>query len=292
MTVNERFTALLNNIALTDAQRDDGNTKHHGVRTCLNSAYYNSNSETANSMLIGSWGKLTRIRPPRDIDVFFELPYEVYQRFEGRTGNKQSQLLQEVRDVLKSTYSTTAIRGDGQVVVVPFQTFSVEVVPAFKLTSGQYWICDTHDGGKYKSVDPNAEIKAVSDSDTTTKANTRHLIRMLKCWQGWCSVPIKSFVLELLAIQFLQTWQHAGKSITYYDWMTRDFLLFLKGKYSWESVSVPGTFESIVLGDAWKSRAESAYDRAVKACDHDNNSRPLSAGEEWQKIFGTYIPIS
>ena len=33
-------------------------------------------------MLSGSWGKLTRVRPVRDIDVLFVLPYSVYQRFQ------------------------------------------------------------------------------------------------------------------------------------------------------------------------------------------------------------------
>jgi len=41
----------------------------------------------------------------------------------------------------------------------------------------------------------------------------------MKCWQGYCSVPIKSFWLELLAVQFLDSWKHRGESKTYYDWM-------------------------------------------------------------------------
>src|SRR4051812_15979671 len=96
-SVSSRFTRFLNNLLLTEAQKSDGATKHAGVRTCLNRNYYASTSSTANSFLIGSWAKATRIRPPRDIDVVFELPRSVYDRFEQRPGNKQSQLLQEVR---------------------------------------------------------------------------------------------------------------------------------------------------------------------------------------------------
>jgi hypothetical protein len=53
---------------------------------------------------------------------------------------------------------------------------------------------------------------------------------------------------------------------------------------------VPGTFEVISLGNAWQSRAESAYYRAVRACDHERDNRIADAGEEWQKIFGLQIP--
>ena len=86
---------------------------HSGVRRCLNYNYYGTSSGAANSFLVGSWGKSTEIRPPRDIDVMFVLPFEVYQRFEQRPGNKQSQLLQEVKGVLARNYPATEMRGDG-----------------------------------------------------------------------------------------------------------------------------------------------------------------------------------
>src|SRR5688572_20448883 len=100
MHVSERFNTFLNNLTLTDAQIEDGATKHKGVRSCLNSHYYNSTSELNNSFLVGSWGKLTRIRPPRDIDVMFILPNSVYQRYLLFIGNRQSAILQEVKGVL------------------------------------------------------------------------------------------------------------------------------------------------------------------------------------------------
>lgn len=290
LTTGQRFGQFLDNLKLTEDQRRDGITKHSGVRTCLNQHYYNSSSGTANSMLVGSWGKDTQIRPPRDIDVMFVLPTSVYHRYEQRPGNKQSQLLQEVKSVLSARYSMTKMRGDGQVVIVPFTSYAVEVLPAFELTSGQYWICDTNNGGRYKNTDPNAEIENVRSSNSQTSGDTRSLIRMMKCWQDYCSVPVKSFWLELLAVNFLGTWGYRGKGTTYYDWMVRDFLQYLVGR-AWGTVTVPGTYETISLGSDWKSRAESAHSRAVKACEYESKNDSYSAGAEWQKIFGTQIPV-
>lgn len=54
---------------------------------------------------------------------------------------------------------------------------------------------------------------------------------------------------------------------------------------------MPGTFEMIWLGDGWKSRAETARDRAIKACGFESTGQPNSAGIEWQKLFGSDIPI-
>jgi hypothetical protein len=289
MDVGTRFNALLKNISLTQAQREDGETKHSGVRSCLNYHYYGIRSGYTNSMLVGSWGKSTQIRPPRDIDVLFILPYSVYERYELKLGNKQSQLLQEVKGVLSATYPTTKMRADGQVVVVPFTSYNVEVVPAFELKNGQFWICDTHDGGKYETTDPNAEIGAIKISDQVTKGNTRNLIRMMKCWQGYCSVPLTSFCLELLCTEFLAPYQYKDKGTMFYDWIVRDFFAFLVGKAG-RFVLAPGTAKVLWLGDSWKSRAESALNRATKAVDFEANNMPYSAGSEWQKIFGTDIP--
>jgi hypothetical protein len=289
MTVGQRFEALLANLTLTTDQRNDGTTNHTGVRSCLNSYYYGTTSGYSNSMLVGSWGKNTEVRPPRDIDVLFVLPDSVYQRFQSRQGNRQSQLLQEVKDVLARKYARTNIRGDGPVVLVPLSTYSIELVPAFKIYTSQYYIPITAKGGSYKTFDPDAEIAKVKNSDSSTNGNARALIRMMKRWQEYCSVPIKSFWLELIAIDFLAWWQYRDKSTTYYDWMVRDFFGHLIGKAN-SYLSVPGTGEIMWIGDSWKSKAESAQGRAVKACKYEADNNPYYAGDEWQKIFGDFIP--
>jgi hypothetical protein len=110
--VRGRFRAFIDNLAITPGQLEDGTRKQAGVRACLNRHYYGISSETANSRLIGSWGKLTRVSPSRDVDILFLLPDAVYWRYQNRGGNRQSDLLQEVKNVLRSTYSLTSMRGD------------------------------------------------------------------------------------------------------------------------------------------------------------------------------------
>ena len=289
MDVSNRFERFLSNITLSDPQKKDGATKRESVCAVLNAKYYNTNSGTANSIYVGSWGKGTRTRPPRDVDLLFSVHSDVYHRYEKVTGNKQSQLLQEIRSALLTRFPNTDVRGDGPVVLVPFGTYAVELLPAFKLQSGQYWIPITANGGSYKTFDPDAELKNVKDSNDKTNNNTRDLIRMMKCWQSYCSVPLKSFHLELLAVNFLNQWSYAGKSKVYYDWMTRDYFAYVLRQAN-GALSVPGTYETLWLGEVWKSRAQSAYDRAVKAVQYEADKKPIDAGAEWQKVFGTDIP--
>ncbi len=287
--VSSRFRQFNQNITLTETQVADGVTKHHGVRSCLNSRYYGTASDTANSVLIGSWGKLTRVRPPRDIDILFILPSSVYERFNTYVGNKQSAILQEVKTVLQKTYPDTDMSGDGQVIVVRFNTINVEVVPVFELDNGQYWICDTHNGGSYKKADPKAEIALISSVHSDNNNNLRPIIKMLKTWQSYCNVPLKSFYIELIATDFLKSCEWRKNGYFYYDWIIRDFFKYLQSKEN-GYIFVPGTYEAISLGNAWKSRCDTAYARALKACEYEHDDYVNLAGEEWQKIFGTNIP--
>lgn len=287
--VTARFRQFDENLKLTPDQVEDGTTKHQGVCSCLNSHYFGGSSDTANGLVVGSWGKGTRVRPPRDVDLMFVLPVAVYKRFQTYVGNKQSALLQEVKGVLQAKYSTTDMRGDGQVVVVRFNTINVEVVPAFLLDNGQYWICNTNDGGSYKKADPVAETNQISAADQANNWNVRTLVRMLKAWQRECNVPLKSFHIELLVTEFVQQspWRLYG--YYFYDWLLRDFFKFLQGK-EYAYLIVPGTYELMGIGNDWKSRCDSAYDRAIKACDYEHGDYVNLAGEEWKKIFGDQIP--
>jgi Second Messenger Oligonucleotide or Dinucleotide Synthetase domain len=284
-----RFAQFHRNVLLTQQQRTDAFTKRGSVVSCLNRAYYDTSSPTDHSFLIGSWGKDTATRPPRDVDLYFLLPAAVYHRFQKYAWVAQSALLQEVKDHLATTFSDTSIRGDRQVVVVKFGTITVEVAPAFALDGGGYLICDTTNGGRYTKTNPWAEVAVLDVVDAETAGNLRPLIRMLKAWQANCAVDIKSFHLELLATQFLLQCDWRLKDWFYFDWITRDFFEFLARRPNWV-ITVPGTTKTIQLGDAWQSRAQTALGRARRACELERDNHVQAAGEEWQKIFGLDVP--
>jgi len=292
MFVIRRFEFFLSNLNITDNQRADAMTKYKGLVATLNNAYYGHKSESFNAFLIGSWGKDTHIRPPRDVDMYFILPAEVYYRLEGYAAgsNKQSALLQEVKAKLLPSYPNSIIRGDGPVVSADFHGWAVEIVPVFLWSQDEqsYYVCDTTNGGRYIKTMPLREIVAINAAERQTNNNVRPLIRMLKCWQSNCNVRIKSFHLELMAIEFLQGWQYRDQGLYYYDWLCRDFFKWMIDKAN-GFLFAPGTMDFIYLDDAWKTLAESAYIRAAKAAELEKENKMVEAGEEWQKIFGSDI---
>ena len=287
MSTSDRFTKFLNNLTLTSDQLADTQTKYDTVAKKLHGHYFTTEFKGDTRKLIGSYGKGTAVRPPRDVDILFLLPSTLYDRYKARSGNVQSQLLQEVRSVLQERYPSTNIRGDGQVVVVPFQNgHSVEVLPGWRTTDKKFLVPNTHDGGHWQTVDHDAEITQVQSSDSRSSGNTRKLIKMLKAWQRECSVPIKSLVIELRSVNFLAKWEYYDKGATYHDWMIRDFFAQLL-EYRNGTCAMPGTDEKISYGDAWASKAESALGRARKACEFEHAKNERSAAEEWRKVFGS-----
>jgi hypothetical protein len=282
-----RFTRFAANLELTSDQRADAQTKYDGVANKLHTHYHGTTFTGSTRKLIGSYGKGTAVRPPRDVDVLFLLPSTVYERYKARSGNVQSQLLQEVRSVLQDRYPSTSIRGDGQVVVVPFQNgHTVELLPGWRSTDKKFLVPNTHDGGHWQTVDHDAELAQVESSDRRSKGNTRTLIKMLKAWQRECNVPLGSLVIELRSVNFLLKWEHFDKGVTYHGLMMRDFFEALF-KYANGTCKMAGTDEKIEYGGEWRSKAESALDRARKAHKFELGSEERKASEEWRKIFGS-----
>ena len=287
--VTRRFDQLIDNIGISADEANDGMRKAMRVVGSLNRAYYGHSSETINGFLLGSWAKQTRVRPFSDLDLLFLLPWSEYERFQSHVANKQSNLLQAVRQNLRVTYPRTETWADRHVVSVEVDGTLIEVVPAFLLQNGQIWLCDTKDGGRYKTADPAAEEHALQAAMTLNE-NARQLTRLLKKWQIQNDVALKSFQLERIAIEFMDCWAYRQHGSFWYDWMLRDCFLYLIGRAN-GVVQMPGTGEWIGLGSAWLSATLRAYSSASAACVHEQNNLELAAGRSWQEIFGTAAPV-
>lgn len=293
--VTRRFDQLIDAIGITEDEINDGMKKAMRVVDSLNRAYWNVSSETEHAFLLGSWDKQTRVRPFSDIDVLFVLPWSKYSRFEAHVGNRQSNLLQDVKNNLGITYSRTEIWGDRHVVAAEVDGVEIEVVPAFSFDSGdfagKFLVCDTKDGGRYKLADPAAERQVLDRANTTYNGNARQLLRLMKKWQIETGAKIKSFQLERLVIEFLGSYPHSKQDRFWYDWMVRDCFRFLVGRAS-GYVQMPGTEEWIALGDEWLSAAKLALLNATVACNHEDANQEREAGRAWQRIFGTAAPVT
>lgn len=290
--VTRHFENFLQELKLSAAGCADAEAKALRVAKSLFAEYYpNQEFNTSCYAIVGSYAKGTAAKPRTDVDMIFVLPYGEFARIDALAGNKQSQLLQEVKETLLGTYPSTDIRGDGPVVKVPFSTYEFEVCPVFRRTDGSFANAHTKNGGQWGHTNPAMEVQWIRNIDAITLGKATDLVKMLKAWKRECNVDIKSICLEVAAVYFVECWNNRDKTIYYYDWMVRDFFAFLLNYTIAGWAQPPGIKEHIFFGDNWQTKCRSAYDRAVQACEYEHADQGYLATTEWQKIFGAQFKI-
>lgn len=228
-SVSGDFSTFCGNLRMSDDTVADIQSRYKQITKRINQDYWGSSSNTDHSLYVGSYGRDTEIWTS-DIDMIVQLPSDIYKKFNAYQSNGQSSLLQEVRGVLKRTYSKSYVKGDGQVVGIDFTDgINFEIVPAFINTDKRsYTYPDTNDAGSWRTTDPRLEIQALSERNLGTNYNLKRLCRMIRAWKGNCSVSMSGILIDTLAYKFIDNWNYKDKSYLYYDYMSRDFFLYLK----------------------------------------------------------------
>ena len=292
MGLADWFSTFCQNI-----QVQDGGTISSRYRTItrrLNTDFWNTTSETANSLYVGSYGRKTATQGFSDLDMVFRLPYSVYVTYNNYSGNGQSALLQAVRQSIRRTYSTTNIGADGQVVQVPFTDgITFQVVPVFDKTDGSFTFPDTNNGGRWRTTHPRPEIEAIRSRNNNCNGNLVRLCRMMRAWKSKWNVPMGGLLIDTLAYQFIDTWAYKDKSYFCYDYMCRDFFAFMaKQDREQDYWRAPGSSQYVFRKGPFEWKATQCYNISLEAIAHETATpkREWSAKQEWREIFGTSFP--
>jgi len=226
--------------------------------------------------------------------MVFQLPYAMYGQYDVHEGNGQSALLQTVKRSIEKTYSTTSIRADGQVILVPFSDgITFEVVPAFINNDDSYTFPDANSGGSWKTTNPRPEIEAIRARNNACNSNLVPLCRMMRSWKDKWAVPIGGLLIDTLAYQFIEFYEHRDKSYLYYDFMCRDFFRWMADQDAnqewWRS---PGSGQYVYGKGLFQYKATRCFNIAVEAIAHETSSpkQEWSAKQKWRDIFGTAFP--
>ena len=292
MGVAEWFTTFCANIRVQDV--DTISMRYKNITKRLNTDFWDTTSETSHSLYVGSYGRDTAIEGFSDLDMIFELPATVYWQYDGYSGNGQSALLQEVRGSIRKKYPNTDVGADGQVIAVSFDDgITFEVVPVFVNESGSYTYPDSNDGGSWSITNPKPEIKAIRDRNNDCNGNLKPLCRMMRSWKSKWSAPMGGLLIDTLAYQFIENWEHKDKSYLYYDWMCRDFFLSManqsKDKKYWLA---PGSGQYVYPKGLFQAKALKCYNISLAAIEHEtaNPKEECSAKQKWREIFGNSFP--
>lgn len=292
MGLAEWFCGFCSNLTV----KDGGTilTRYRNITKRLNTDFWDSSSDTSHSLYVGSYGRNTATQGLSDLDMIFQLPYSEYQKYNSYLGNGQSALLQAVKRSIEKTYATTSIRGDGQVILVPFNDgITFEVVPAFLNVSDSYTFPDANGGGRWRITNPKPEISAMRLRNNITNNNLVQLCRMARAWKRKWDVPISGLLIDTLAYQFIENWAHRDKSYLYYDFMSRDFFKWMADQdTSKEYWKAPGSGQYVYGKGLFQYKAKRCYNISLEAIEHEmaTPKREWSAKQKWREIYGSTFP--
>jgi len=283
MTIAETFKEFLNNLSITNNEQISN--RYGEITSCLNKKYRNTESKTANSLKVGSYGRFTAISGISDLDMIYMLPNSEWERFKN---GRQSALLQEVKEAIKGRYSRTAAWGDGQVVVVSFNDQEIEVVPSFEQEDESFKYPNTNNGGSWPITKPRSEIKAISDMDKEKNCNLRRLCKMVRAWKNKHGIVMGGLLIDTLAYNFLKsTAYYDDKSYLYYDLMVRDFFEYIEELPDQDYFLAPGSNQRVLVKKKFQKKAKKAHKLCIEAIEAEGQA---NANRKWKKVFGRPFP--
>jgi hypothetical protein len=292
MGVAEEFYAFRSNYNIGQGLISSIGERYRRITRRLNTDFWDTTSESAHSLYVGSYGRDTAAKGVSDLDVGFQLPYNVYAKYNDYRGNGQSALLQEVRTSLLRSYHSSSIGGDGQVVVLPFTDgVTFEILPYFSNTDGTWTYPDANGGGSWKTCNPRAEIKAIHDRNLVVNHNLKALCRMMRVWKDHNKAPMSGALIDTLAYQFIIDSAWRDKSYYYHDFLARDFLKFMndqdRDQAHWR---MPGSGQYVRRSGAFGYKAGIDHKYAVAACGLQGDENGPARRAQWRIVFGNTFP--
>lgn len=226
MSLPNDFKTFCDNIKLdiiSDMEKTTGD-----IAKKLNKYYYKLDDDSDTHMyIVGSVGRGTAIAGSSDLDVLFDMPSEIYKQYDDYESNGQSALLQNVKNVLKEKYPNTDIRGDGQVVVIGFNKYTVELVPGFRQSDDRFKYPDTHDGGSWKYTDPLSEQAECDKCNSDSGGIYYDFCHTIRSWKNTIGLEMGGLLIDTLVYDFFQ------ENDCFSDCSTDDYLGILIDLYAY-----------------------------------------------------------
>ena len=238
---------------------------------------------------IGSFGNGTSIRGYSDVDYMACIPTE-------SLSSNSSTFLTKLRKSLAERFPNTGVRTSCPAVVVPFGNSAketTEVTPAdYMRTENGFKIYDIPDcSGGWMNASPDAHNGYVRQINLKLSYKVKPLIRFIKAWKYFQSVPISSFYLELRVAKYASE----ETSILYSIDVKRVFAMLdrLELARITDPMGISGYIspcKSTADLTIAKSKLSTALTRATKAREAEQADNIKVAFDWWDKLYAYNFP--
>jgi len=243
--------------------------------------------EETYSFLTGSYSRNTAIRPPKDVDFFIVLNDKKYGDL------KPSELLNLLEKLLKEIFPDKTVFQQTHSATIEYdEEFGIDIIPAFEINSELYKIPHVSDNSDtWLESNPKVHGEKLTEANDSTSGLLVPIVKLLKAWKRDKCSYVKSFHLELLAIEIL-----GNSEIESYS--TGLNLFFDNANNYLEDVCICDPANSSNFVDDYLTDDERKNLKylikteaivAKNAIDFENNGETDKAIKEWDKIF-TFNP--
>lgn len=288
-TTADAFNQFAEKITPTEAQKTTMAGRRDKAHEVLKDEFSGTNMPLVKTKLIGSAGRNTIIRPIDDVDVFAVFNDDTVW---GQYQSDSTKLLYRVRDVLNAKYNVK-VGSRGQAVRLFFtQAPNVEIVPAFAVVGGGYYIpAGTKNwlgGGNWQQTDPYVHEAFLSKRNTELGNNLKRLTRFLKRWNAVHGRRFSSFHLEMVVQECFSSigTNSRDNCHRFFEWAPNHLDVYDPAGYS----------GNLAGGLDWTRRQaittalKSAYDRSGLALEAEGKGDHAESIRLWRIIFGDEFP--
>jgi hypothetical protein len=287
-TVPESFSQLRSNLEISFPQATTVSTRQQNVRATIANGF-----SIVEDFLTGSYIRSTMISPLKeaDVDVFVALAPSYYHHYNGQNGGQRG-LLDYMRRTLLKTYTTTPdISRNGQAVTIRFSDFVVDVVVGFQRQGGGYLIANAINN-QWLETDPKKHVEIMAAANKVHAGTLVPIIKMLKSWNKSHSYLLRSFHIEVLALEVFK-----NVTITDYPSGIRFFFDRAQAKVAGKNLDPAGFGDDIgrYINTQEKvneiiTRLQTGFKQAVEAEKFAARGDTINAIAQWRKIMPIHFP--
>ena len=292
LTTNQAFEKFRQRLEISDTEQKDASRRQNEVRDCIREGF-----DLKMDFLSGSYRRHTKTKPLKDVDIMFVLgskekwrrdkpPIETLQAFETR-------LKKKYKDVEIGRRSVTV---EFEKVYYPEdhdgKVLSIDAVPAFECTGGDYEIPDKVTGTWIKT-NPDKHKEQATAKNKEVDGKWVPLVKMAKAWNRANGKPVKpSFLIEVIAEELVEA------PFSNYPDEIRNFFAAMEANLqrSWPDPAglgppVSDQMTPQLIADARKALQE-AQRKATLARRSEETGRQGEALRIWREVLGDYFPLS
>ncbi|KFE70294.1 nucleotidyltransferase [Hyalangium minutum] len=290
-TVAQSFEQFMQDLELREGENREAQRQERVVFDALR--HHLSPRE---SILSGSYGRNTAIRPLHDIDLF--LIFTTDSSGNGKVLQPQ-EFLERVAQALRKEFRGKQPRLQNRSVNIEFSGTGIgfDVVPAFEdlRQPGIYWIPDMRLGQWIRS-NPRKHIAACDEANRKAMQRLKPLIKAIKRWNQLQGKPVPSFLLEVMAYEGIASFQPESHPSVYAQGMAHLFQFMSEHiRADWKDPAGLGPPVNAGVGEGHlqqgQQRLSGASRKAARALELERRVDMPGANELWRELLGTDYPV-